>query len=197
MTEQDLNRKWYAVHTRHQHEKAAARLLEYKELEVFLPLYKVRRRWQDRVKEISTPLFPGYLFVREGLGTWLQILTTAGVSSVVSCGGRPAAIPCSEIEGIRRIVESTLRVEPHPFLRSGDWVRVKFGPVAGVEGILLRKKNIARLVLSVEMLGKSAAVEVDASHVERIPARAQVPKPPLPRHDGSPLQEKARKNVYA
>ena len=176
MIEQDLSRKWYAVATRYQHEKTAAQILEYKQFEVFLPLYKVRRRWVDRVKEISTPLFPGYLFVREGLGTWLPILTTAGVSGVVSCGGRPAAIPGSEIEGIRRIVESTLRVEPHPFLRSGDWVRVKYGPVAGVEGILLRKKNIARLVLSVEMLGKSAAVEVDASHVERISARAQVPK---------------------
>lgn len=197
MTEQDLNFKWYAVHTRHQHERAAARILEHKQFEVFLPLYTVRRRWQDRVKEISTPLFPGYLFVREGLGTLLSILTTAGVSGVVSCGGRPAPIPGSEIEGIRRIVESTLRVEPHPFLRSGDWVRVKYGPVAGVEGILLRQKNSARLVLSVEMLGKSAAVEVDASHVERISARAQVPKAPLPRPDGGSLQEKARRNVYA
>jgi transcription antitermination factor NusG len=168
MIEQDLNRKWYAVSTRHQHEKTAARILEYKKFEVFLPLYKVRRRWVDRVKEISVPLFPGYLFVREGLGTWLEILTTAGVSRIVSCGGQPAAIPFSEIEGVRRIVESTLRVEPHPFLASGDWVRVKHGPIAGVEGVLLRKKNMSRLVLSVEMLGKSAAVEVDATHVERV-----------------------------
>jgi transcription antitermination factor NusG len=90
----------------------------------------------------------------------------------VSYGNRPAAIPHSEIEGVRRIVESTLRVEPHPFLRSGDWVRVKYGPIAGVEGILLRKKNTARLVLSMQMLGKSAAVEVDATDVERIPAAA-------------------------
>lgn len=170
MTEQNLNHNWYAVCTRHQHEKSAARILEYKQFEVFLPLYKARRRWQDRIKEISLPLFPGYVFVREGPTRWLQILTTAGVSSVVSCGGRPAAIPFSEIEAVRRIVESTLQIEPHPFLRCGDWVRVKCGPIAGVEGILLRKKNVARLVLSVEMLGKSAAVEVDATHVERISA---------------------------
>ena len=163
---------WYAVCTRHQHEKVVARVLEYKGFETFLPLYKARRRWQDRVKEISVPLFSGYLFVREDLQRWLPILTTPGVTSIVSCGGQPAAIPFSEIEGVRQIVESTLRVEPHPFLKSGDWVRVKYGPIAGVEGILLRKKNIARLVLSVEMLGKSAAVEVDASHVERIPARS-------------------------
>ncbi len=138
MTEQDLNHNWYAVCTRHQHEKTAARILEYKEFEVFLPLYKARHRWKDRIKEVTVPLFPGYLFVREGF----------------------------------KSVESTLRVEPHPFLKSGDWVRVKYGPIAGVEGILLRKKNVARLVLSVEMLGKSAAVEVDATDVERIPAGA-------------------------
>ena len=171
MTKPDVNADWYAVCTRHQHEKVATRILEHKGFEVFLPLYKARRRWQDRIKEISLPLFPGYLFVREE-ERCLPILTTPGVSSIVSCGGRPAAIPFSEIEGIRRIVESTLCVEPHPFLKSGDWVRVKYGPIAGVEGILLRIKNIARLVLSVEMLGKSAAVEVDATHVERISAKS-------------------------
>jgi transcription antitermination factor NusG len=172
MTELDLNHNWYAVCTRHQHEKTAARILEYKEFEVFLPLYKARHRWKDRFKEVYVPLFPGYLFVREELRRWLAIITTPGVSSIVSCGGQPAAIPFSEIEGVRRIVESTLRVEPHPFLKSGDWVRVKYGPIAGVEGILLRKKNVARLVLSVEMLGKSAAVEVDATDVERISSGA-------------------------
>lgn len=168
MEKKKLKRDWYAVCTRHQHEKVVARSLEYKNFEIFLPLYKTRRRWQDRIKEITVPLFPGYLFVREGLERWLAILTTAGVHRIVSCGDRPAAIPPSEIEGVRRIVESTLRVEPHPFLRSGDWVRVKYGPIAGLEGILLRKKNTARLVLSVEMLGKSAAVEVDATDVERV-----------------------------
>ncbi len=110
--------------------------------------------------------------MREGLERWLPILTTPGVSSIVSWGARPAAIPVSDIEGLRRIVESTLCVEPHPFLRSGDWVRVKYGPIAGLEGILLRKKNTARLVLSLEMLGKSAAVEVDATDVERIPGKS-------------------------
>jgi transcription antitermination factor NusG len=168
MTRENLNHSWYAVCTRHQHEKTAAKILEYKEFEVFLPVYKARRRWQDRVKEVSVPLFPGYLFVKAGREGCLPILTTPGVSSIISCGGQPSTIPFSEIEGIRRIVQSTLRVEPHPFLRCGDRVRVKYGPIAGVEGILLRKKNVARLVISVEMLGKSAAVEVDATHVERV-----------------------------
>ena len=168
MTEQDLNHQWYAVCTRHQHEKTAARIMEYKDLEVFLPLYKARHRWKDRIKEVSVPLFPGYLFVREGLKRWLAILSTPGVSSIVSSGGQPVAIPFLEIEGIKRVVESTLRVEPHPFLKSGDRVRVKCGPIAGVEGILIRHKSVARLVLSVELLGNSAAVEVDATDVERI-----------------------------
>lgn len=172
MERKSLEHNWYAVCTRHQHERVVARILEYKNFETFLPLYKARRRWQDRIKEITVPLFPGYLFVREGLERWFAILTTPGVSSIVSWGARPAAIPLLEIEGLRRIVASTLRVEPHPFLRSGDRVRVKHGPIAGVEGILLRKKNTARLVLSLEMLGKSAAVEVDATDVERISGKS-------------------------
>src|SRR6266436_4609015 len=171
MMKEILSHHWYAVCTRHQHEQVAARILVHKGFEVFLPLYKACRKWQDRIKEISVPLFPGYLFVQEGFDRWLQILSTGGVASIVSCGGRPAAISSSEIEAIRQIVESSLRVEPHPFLRSGDWVRVRYGPIAGVEGIFLRKKNTARLVLSVEMLRKSAAVEVDATHVERIPRK--------------------------
>jgi transcription antitermination factor NusG len=172
MTEEGLTDNWFAVCTRHQHERTAARILKYKEFEVLLPLYKARHRWKDRFKEVYVPLFPGYLFVREELRRWPAILTTPGISSIVCCGGQPAVIPFSEIEGVKRVVESTLRVEPHPFLKSGDWVRVKHGPIAGVEGILLRQKNVARLVLSVEMLGKSAAVEVDAADVERIPAKA-------------------------
>src|SRR5258708_11088511 len=147
-------------------------MLEDKEVGGFLGVYKGWNGWKGGIKEVSVPLFPGYLFVREELKRWLAILTTPGVSSIVSCGDQPAAIPFSEIEGIKRVVETTLRVEPHPFLKTGDRVRVKYGPIAGVEGILLRQKNVARLVLSVEMLGKSAAVEVDATDVERIPAGA-------------------------
>ena len=168
MTEQDLNCNWFAICTRHQHEKIAARILEYKEFEVFLPLYRARHRWKDRIREVAIPLFPGYLFVKGGYKRLLEIRSTPGVSSIVSCGDQPATISSSEIEGVKRVVASTLRVEPHPFLKSGDWVRVKYGPIAGVKGILIRHKNVARLVLSVELLGKSAAVEVDAIDVERI-----------------------------
>jgi transcription antitermination factor NusG len=168
MVQQDPGHSWYAVHTRYQSEKTAAQILQAKGYEIFLPLYTARHKWQDRIKQVSLPLFPGYIFLRETLGRWLPILMAPGVCSIVGCAGRPTAIPFWEIEGVRRMVESALRVEPHPFLNVGDRVRVKFGPLAGSEGILLRKNNLTRLVLSVEMLGQSAAVDVEAASVERV-----------------------------
>ncbi|MFZ0738894.1 MAG: UpxY family transcription antiterminator [Candidatus Acidiferrales bacterium] len=158
---------WYAVYTRHQHEKTVARILTIKGFDTLLPLYQVPRRWQDRVKLLSLPLFPCYVFIKGGLERRLDIMTTPGIHALVTSAGQPAAIPPIEMEAIRRTVESGARVEPHPFLKSGEWVRVKYGPLAGVQGLLVRKKNLYRLVLSVEMLGKAVAVEVDAFLVER------------------------------
>lgn len=156
------------MYTRHQHEKVVAQALSGKGFEVFLPLYASVRRWKDRQKELSLPLFPSYVFIRGGLDRMLNIVTTPGVHAVVGWGGRPAVIPQEEIEAVRRMLESALPVEPHPYLKSGDWVRIKSGPLEGIRGILLRKKSTYRLVLSVEMLEKSVAVEVDVSAVERI-----------------------------
>ena len=159
---------WYALYTRHQHEKTVAHSLEGKGFQVFLPLYHAVRRWKDRTKQLSLPLFPCYVFLRNAGQEWLPVLTTPGVHMVVSCSGLPTAIPDVEIDAIRRLVESSRQVEPHPFLKTGDWVRVRSGPLADIEGILVRKKSQFRLVLSVEMLGKSASVEVDLASVERI-----------------------------
>jgi len=157
---------WYALYTRHQHEKAVAEILSNKGFEVFLPLYSVVHRWKDRTKDLSLPLYPCYVFLRDGLEHRLQILTTPGVHGIVGFAGRPCAIPDAEIDAVRQVIESSLRVEPYPFLRCGDRVRVKSGPLEGIEGILVRKKNSFRLVLSVELLQKSVAVEVDVSMVE-------------------------------
>jgi len=159
---------WYAVYTKHQHEKVVARNLNSKGFETFLPLYAAAQNWKDRVKMLDLPLFPCYVFLKEGLARRLDIMTTPGIHALVSCAGQPAAIPAAEIEGIRQAVGSGARVEPHPLLKCGDCVRVKCGPLAGVRGVLVRKKNIYRLVLSVEMLGKAAAVEVDARLTERV-----------------------------
>ena len=160
---------WLAIHTRYQHENLAARSLDYKGFEVFLPQYTSVRKWSDRTKELSAPLFPGYVFLRGELEHQLRILTTPGVLGLVGFAGVPAIIPDAEIDAVRRTVERRLRVEPYPFLKCGDWVRVKDGPLEGVEGILMRNKKQLRLVLSVQLLQKSVAVEVDAWMVERAP----------------------------
>jgi transcription antitermination factor NusG len=115
------------------------------------------------------PLFPCYVFLHGGLDRRVKVLSTPGVYSIVGIGGQPAAIQETEIEAIRKAVTSGLRAEPFPFLRCGDRVRVKAGPLAGIEGILIRKKATFRLILSSELLQKSIAVEVDAFSVERLP----------------------------
>jgi transcription termination/antitermination protein NusG len=165
---------WCALHTRYQYEKSVATILTAKGFEVFLPTYRVIRRWTDRNKELILPLFPGYLFFGPANDRQNQILSTPGVHSIIKTAGLPAVIPYEEIESIRRMVESSLRVEPHPFLQDGDRVRIKSGPLTGLEGILSRKKDAVRLVLSVILLGRAAAVEIDACAVEHL--RAARPK---------------------
>jgi transcription antitermination factor NusG len=161
-------RHWHALYTRHQHEKPIARILSNKGHEVFLPLYAATHRWQDRTMHLALPLFPGYVFIRGGLDRQIQILSTPGVFTIVGWAGHPAIIPQAQIEAVRQIVESSIHVEPHPYLKCGDWMRIKSGPLQGLEGILSRKKNFFRLVVSLEMLGRSAAVEIDISCVEKL-----------------------------
>jgi transcription antitermination factor NusG len=166
------NLSWWALYTRHQHEKVVADMLSAKGFEVFLPLYDSIRRWKDRRMVLSLPLFPCYVFVRGGVNRRLQVVTTPGVHMILNHGEHVAVIPENEIQAIRRTVEGPFRMEPHPFVRCGDRVRVVRGPLQGVEGILIRKKNQFRLVLSVDMLAKSVAVEIDAADVEPVPEQA-------------------------
>jgi transcription antitermination factor NusG len=172
---------WYALYTRHQHEKTVAKLLTGKGFDTFLPLYTAVHRWKDRVTQLSLPLFPCYVFLRGPLECWLPVLTTPGIYTVVGFGGQVAMIPSSEIEAIRRVVESSVRAEPHPFIKCGDHVRITLGPLQGIEGTLVRKNGQWKLLLSVEMLKRSVAVEVDASNVERVYASkpAFAPRWPL------------------
>jgi transcription antitermination factor NusG len=162
---------WWALYTRHQHEKTVADMLAAKGFEVFLPLYESMRRWKDRKKMLSLPLFPCYVFVRGGLNRRLHVVTTPGVHMILFYGESVAMIPEAEIEVIRKTVEGAYRVEPHPFLKVGERVRVIRGTLEGVEGVLIRKKNMCRLVLSVSMVAQSVAVEIDASDVEPVEAR--------------------------
>jgi transcription antitermination factor NusG len=159
---------WHALYTRHHHEKSVARTLVAKGFTVFLPLYSAPRQWKDRTKIIALPLFPCYVFIQGGVRRYLDIVTTPGIHSLVCSAGTPALISPREIASIRRAIERCAKIEPHPFIRRGDRVRVKAGPLEGIEGILVRKKNFSRLVLTVELLGQAAAVEVDVSMVERV-----------------------------
>jgi transcription antitermination factor NusG len=170
----DLNSAWYAVHTRHHHEKNVARGLTDKGFEVFLPLYTAVHRWKDRDKQLALPLFTCYVFLRSPLERWQPVLTTPGVHSVLGFGGQRSMIPRSEIEAIRTMVRSPLKAEPHPFLKCGDRVRLRGGPLQGLEGILVRKRNVWKFLVSVEMLQRSVAVEVDASMVERVGSESKI-----------------------
>ena len=170
----DARCSWYALYTRHQHEKSVHQILTGKGFEAFLPLYTTAHQWKDRVKRVSLPLFPCYVFLRGPLVQWLPVLTTPGIHTVVGCGGQPASISNSEIEAIRRVIESPVKVAPHPFLKCGDRVRVMVGPLRGLEGLLIRKKNWCKLLLSIEMLQRSVAVEVDAATVQRVGGRSRV-----------------------
>lgn len=158
--EDNGNEPWHALHTRYRHEKLVDKLLTRQGFETFLPLYTTVHQWKDRTKKLSMPLFPNYVFVRGVAGRTLRILKTPGVCSIVGNGGRPGILPDSEIAAIRRVVENSLPFKPHPFLASGDWVRIRSGPLSGLEGILIRTQDHTRLLLSVEALGRSVAVEI-------------------------------------
>jgi transcription antitermination factor NusG len=157
---------WWAVYTRHQHEKTVAEMLFAKGFEVLLPLYESTRHWKDRKMVLSLPLFPCYVFVRGSLDRKLQVVTTPGIHMILYRGEEVAIIPDQEIEAIQRAINGPGSIEPHPFLKCGTRVRVTRGSLEGVEGILTRKKNTFRLVLSVDMLAQSVAVEVSSSDVE-------------------------------
>lgn len=152
---------WFALTVKPQHEKTAARALGVRGLEYFVPLYRARRRWSDRTKELELPLFPGYVFCRFAAGERAGVLATPGITSVVGFGRTPAPVAESEIEAIQRMVSSGLPVGPWPFLRVGQAVRIEAGPLCGLEGILVQLKDAWRVVVSVHLLQRSVAVEID------------------------------------
>jgi transcription antitermination factor NusG len=163
---------WYAAYTKHQHESKAKEALVRKGFNVLLPLYETLHKWKDRNKKVFLPVFPCYLFLRTNLDRKREILTTPGVFWLVENAGRACPIPESDIDAIGRIIRSGVPIEPHPYLKCGEFVRVHTGPLTGIRGILTRIKNRCRVVLSVELLQKSVAVEVDAAMVEPFPMAA-------------------------
>jgi transcription antitermination factor NusG len=141
--------------------------MEGNRIEYFLPVYKSVRRWKDRRKQLELPLFPGYVFVRIALRDRLQVLQLPGVVHLVSFSGKPAVLADSEIESLRGLTQHA-GIEPHPYLKVGKRVRVHSGPMAGVEGILVRRKERFRVVLSIHLIQRSVSVEVDETEVEPV-----------------------------
>jgi transcriptional antiterminator NusG len=157
---------WYAVWTRSRHEQVARDQLVAKNIEAFLPTVARWSRWKDRKKKVDWPLFPGYCFARFDPKNALSVLTCTGVVNIVSVAGHPAPIPDQEIESIRVLIGSELQYDPCPHLKQGSLARVVSGPLRNVIGRLERKDGgRARLVLSVDLIGQSVSVEVDAADV--------------------------------
>jgi len=161
-----LHARWYAAYTAPRHEKRVTQQMEGQRIDCFLPLYKSIRRWKDRRKQLDLPLFPGYVFVHMALRDRLQVLQLPGVVQLVSFSGKPAALPDAEIEALRSGLARNLHAEPHPYLTVGRRVRVRRGSVEGLEGILVRRKQKFRVVLSIELIQRSVAIEVDEADIE-------------------------------
>jgi transcription antitermination factor NusG len=160
--------RWYAAHTSANHEKKVAEQLAVRAVEYFLPLYSSRRQWRDRRVTLELPLFPGYVFVHLALRDRLLVLQIPGLAKLVGFNGRPTTLPDEEIEGLMKGLAAGARAEPHPFFTMGRRVRVKAGPLAGLQGILVRRKKQVRFVVSVELIQRSVTVEVDEMDLEGV-----------------------------
>jgi transcriptional antiterminator NusG len=157
---------WFAVYTLSCREKQVSRHMDLHAIEHFLPVTKTRRRWKNGcTMVVEEPLFPGYLFVRIDSSARTQVLAVPGVHSIVGTGKDPSPLPNFEIESLRRSVD-LLKIEPHPYLNVGDRATVLRGPLGGMTGIVVRKKNGLRFILSLDLIMKSVAVEVDAADLE-------------------------------
>lgn len=172
---------WFAVHVRSRYESVVARCLKTKGYECFLPTYWSRRRWSDRVKELELPLFPGYFFCRFHLEDRLPILKTPGLISIVGIAQNPIPVDQAEIEAVRTLVNSGLRHQPWPYVRIGQKVRIEYGSLWGLEGILQSFKGRQRIVVSVTLLQRSVAAEIDSSWVS-------------PTYDHIPVASERRRN---
>lgn len=156
---------WYAVYTLPRHEKVIAERLIQKDVETYLPLYRAIHRWNRRRAEVDLPLFPGYVFVKISMVHKARVLSHPGVIRLVSFNGKPAHLPDQEIERLRSSLQ-ICRAEPYPFLSVGRQVRIKAGPLAGLEGRILRRKGKLRVVVSMELIERAIVLEVDAADAQ-------------------------------
>lgn len=156
---------WYAVYTRPRHEKLVASQCGQRSVECFLPLYTARRSWGHRQAVVELPLFPTYLFVHIGLRDRLLVQTIPGVVSFVTVSGRPAFLEESELQALQNAVRHR-NTEPHPYLMKGKKVRVTSGALAGLEGVVVRRKDQVRVIVSIPWMSRSVAVQLEAADLE-------------------------------
>ncbi len=154
---------WYAVYTCANHEKRVAEQFVSRSVDHFLPQYESVRRWKDRKVRLTLPLFPGYLFVHLAAQERLRVLQVPGVVRLVGFNGSPTPMPEEDLHRIREFLGQGRHAEPHPYLQAGRRALVVRGPLAGMEGIVLRRKNRSRLVISFDLIQRSMAIEIDAA----------------------------------
>jgi transcriptional antiterminator NusG len=166
--------RWYAVYTRSKFEKRVATELTERGIIAYLPVISEVHQWQDRRKQVAVPVFPGYLFARfcDTAEERLRVLRIGGTVRILGNGSLIDPVSDGEIESIRRLIDSKCGFALHPYLHEGVRVRVKRGPLRGVEGLFVRIKNRDRLVVSIQLLSQSVATEVDSRNLEALPARA-------------------------
>ncbi len=167
--EHDTDRYWYALYTRPRFEKSVHTQLKEKGLESFLPLHYVIRFWSDRKKKIEEPLFPSYVFVHANLKERYQSLQTRGVVRMVCFNGQPTRIPEAQIQSIYRILEHGYDPEPYQYLCYGDAVEVVAGPLRGLRGFYKEDRGANRLIISVDAIQQSIAIEVERGVIRRLP----------------------------
>jgi transcription antitermination factor NusG len=158
--------QWFAAYITPRHEKAVVRQFGVRHLESFLPLYTSVRRWKNGCQvAVEQPLFPGYVFVHLPRRRWVDVLQVPGVISLVSSGRQPSPLPSQEIDSLREGLPRR-QYEPHPYLAVGDKVRIVEGPFAGMAGVLVRKKKDFRVVLTLDLIMQSVAVEIGTDEIE-------------------------------
>jgi transcription antitermination factor NusG len=161
----DPGLQWFALKVRARAEKTAETFLVSRGFDVFCPTYSERRKYSDRIKKLETALFPGYLFCKLDWSNRFPVLSAPNVEYIVGFGSEPAPVAYSEVNAVRSIVNSGMPFQPHPFLRVGQKVRLQSGPLADLEGILVGKRGSHRLVVSVDLLQRSVAAEIDSAFV--------------------------------
>jgi transcription antitermination factor NusG len=163
------NTDWFGIRVKSRCESRAHDDLRLRGFETFLPLCSVRRRWSDRVKTLEVPMFRGYLFCRFALPDRVRVLSAAGVAQIVGCGNTPVPISEAEIRSVQTLVASHVACTPWPYLQAGQRVSIDSGPLAGVEGVIVRAEDgKPRVVVSVSMLLRSVAAEIEREWIGRV-----------------------------